>query len=398
AQPTSIHWHGIRVPNDMDGVPGVTQDATRPGELFPYSFACADAGTYWYHPHGNSSEQLGRGLWGVLVVEERHPPRADRELVWVLGDWKLKDDGKIDGDFANVQERTHEGRIGNVITVNGAPGGDVPLRRHERVRLRLLNVANARIFELGFEGHDPWLIALDGQPVPPRRLGKDKLVLGPGMRADLLLDADRADGERQPLLHYPPGDDPSPLLHFIYRDEAPLRARPLPPPTPIAANPIAAPSLARAARHDVVFSGGATPGTMPGMQMPGQVPPPPQPGAHPHGSWTINGKALFHDGHVHDHKRIEPLLTIKRGTSVVFALKNDTLFDHPIHLHGHTFRILSRNGTKLPVPALTDTILMRQQEAAEIAFVADNPGDWMLHCHILEHQESGMGAVFRVAS
>jgi len=406
AQPTTIHWHGIRVPNDMDGVPGVTQDATMPGELFPYSFVCADAGTYWYHPHGNSSEQLGRGLWGVLVVEETRPPRADRELVWVLGDWKLKDDGTIDSDFANVQERTHEGRIGNTITVNGAPGGEVSLRRNERVRVRLLNVANARIFELGFEGHDPWLIALDGQPVPPRKLGAERLVLGPGMRADLLLDADRAagagDAERQPLLHYPPGDDPAPLLRFAYRDEAPLRPRPLPPPAPLAANPIAAPVLARAERHEIVFAGGATPGMMPGMQKPGEAPPPappaPPPGAHPHGTWTVNGKALIHDGQTHSHTRISPLLTLKRGTSVVFALKNDSVFDHPIHLHGHTFRILSRNGKPLAVPPLSDTILMSQQESAEIAFVADNPGDWMLHCHILEHQESGMGAIFRVAS
>jgi FtsP/CotA-like multicopper oxidase with cupredoxin domain len=93
-----------------------------------------------------------------------------------------------------------------------------------------------------------------------------------------------------------------------------------------------------------------------------------------------------------------PMLTVKRGTPVIFALRNDTVFDHPIHLHGHTFRILSRNGKPEPVQRLTDTILMSQQESAEIAFVADNPGDWMLHCHILEHQESGMGAVFRVAS
>jgi FtsP/CotA-like multicopper oxidase with cupredoxin domain len=396
-QPSSIHWHGIRVPNDMDGVPGVTQDATMPNEVFPYSFVCADAGTYWYHPHGNSSEQLGRGLWGVLVVEETRPPEADRELIWVIGDWKLNDDGTINSDFANEQERTHEGRIGNTITVNGAPGGEIPLRRNERLRIRLLNVANARIFELGFEGHDPWLIALDGQPVPPRKLGAEKLVLGPGMRADLLLDADRADGERQPLLHYPPGEDPEALLRFTYLDQSPVRPQPLPPPAALAANPIGVPNLARAERHSVVFSGGATPGNMPGMRKPGETPPP-QTGDHPHGSWTVNGKALIHDGHAHSHARIAPLLTLRRNASVIFALKNDSVFDHPIHLHGHTFRIVSRNGKPLAVPICTDTILMTQQEEAEIAFVADNPGDWMIHCHILEHQAAGMGAIFRVSA
>lgn len=394
AQPTTIHWHGIRVPNDMDGVPNLTQHAVMPGEVFPYSFPCEDAGTYWYHPHGNSAEQLGRGLYGVLVVEEAQPPRADRELALVLSDWKLGDDGAIDPDFADLQERSHEGRIGKHITVNGAPGGLVPLRRNERVRLRLLNAANARIFELSFEGHDPWLIALDGQPVAPRKLGRDRIALGPGMRADLLLDADAAPDERHPLLHYPPGDDPAPLLRFVYSDEAPARAQPLPAPAPLAPNPIAAPALARAERHEFLFAGGA----QPGMHMP------PQPqrnadGAHPHGTWTVNGKAMIHDsGATHAHGSMTPMLTVKRGTPVIFALKNDTVFDHPIHLHGHTFRILSRNGKPEPEQRLTDTILMSQQESAEIAFVADNPGDWMLHCHILEHQEAGMGAVFRVAS
>jgi FtsP/CotA-like multicopper oxidase with cupredoxin domain len=397
-RPTTIHWHGIRVPNDMDGVPNLTQHAVMPGEVFPYSFACADAGTFWYHPHGSSAEQLGRGLYGLLIVDEARPPQADRELAFVLSDWKLKDDGVIDPDFANLQEQSHEGRIGTHVTVNGAPGGTVALDRNERVRLRLLNAANARIFEMSFEGHDPWLIALDGQPVLPRRLGTERVVIGPGMRADLLLDAAAAPDERHPLLYYPPGDDPIALLRFVYRDEAPVRARPLPPPAPLAPNPIAAPVLARAERHEFLFAGGA----QPGMHRPA----PPRPGppnegeaAHPHGTWTVNGKAMIHDsGAGHSHGTVPPMLTLKRGTHAFFILKNDTVFDHPIHLHGHTFRILSRNGKPEPTQRLTDTILLTQQETAEIAFVADNPGDWMIHCHILEHQEAGMGAVIRVAA
>jgi FtsP/CotA-like multicopper oxidase with cupredoxin domain len=399
AQPTTLHWHGIRVPNDMDGVPNLTQHAVMPGEVFPYSFICADAGTYWYHPHGNSAEQLGRGLSGMLIVDEARPPRVDREFAWVLSDWKLKDDGVVDPDFANAQERSHDGRIGTHLTVNGAPGGLVALRRNERVRLRLLNVANARIFELGFEGHDPWLIALDGQPVAPRRLGKEHLNLAPGMRADLLLDAVADPDERHPVLYYPPGEDPAAHLRFVYRDEEPLRARPLPPPAPLAPNPIATPVLARAERHTLVFAGGAQPSMHMQTQPPSETKPQ-EGGNHPHGGlWTVNGKAMVHDsGSEHSHDRIPPILTLKRGTSVVFTVKNDTVFDHPIHLHGHTFRVLSRNGKALLAPLLTDTVLLTQQETAEIAFVADNPGDWMLHCHILEHQESGMGAVFRVAS
>ncbi len=390
AEPMTIHWHGIRVPNDMDGVPNLTQDAVMPGEMFPYSFTCADAGTYWYHPHGNSAEQLGRGLYGMLIVDEMEPPQADREFALVLSDWKLDEDGSIDPDFANAQESSHDGRIGKVITVNGAPGREVALRRNERVRLRLLNAANARIFELGFDAEgsppDPWLIALDGQPVPPRRLGKEHLVLGPGMRADLLYDAVAPAKDRPPLLRYPPGDDPVPLLHFAIGSDSPVRPEPLPAPKPLAPNPIPAPDLARAERHEIVFGGGA----MPGMHRPGQL--------ERAAPWTVNGKSMISDPHTHEHGRTEPLLTLKRGTSVILALKNDTVFDHPIHLHGHTFRILSRNGKALEAPPLTDTILMSQQESSEIAFVADNPGDWMLHCHILEHQESGMAAVLRVAA
>jgi FtsP/CotA-like multicopper oxidase with cupredoxin domain len=393
-QATTIHWHGIRVPNDMDGVPDLTQHAVAPGELFPYSFVCEDAGTFWYHPHGNSAEQLGRGLSGVLVVEEKRPPRVDRELVWALSDWKLTDDGAVEPDFANAHERSHDGRIGSVVTVNGLPGGDVPLRANERVRLRLLNVANARIFELGFEGHDPWLMALDGQPMKPRRLGQERLVLGPGMRADLFLDATAGYGEGHPLLYYPPGEDPVRLLRFVYPDRPPLRAKPLPPPAALAPNPIAVPDLARAERHEILFAGGATPGmNMPRMQGQDQSN---GGAAHPHALWTVNGKSMESHAGGHDHRRIPPLLTLRRGSTALFTLKNDTVFDHPIHLHGHTFRVLSRNGKALPAPLLTDTVLMAQQDIVEIAFVADNPGDWMLHCHILEHQESGMGAVFRV--
>src|SRR5262249_27433362 len=217
----------------------------------------------------------------------------------------------------------------------------------------------------------------------PRKLGKDRLSLGPGMRADLILDATAAPDERHPLLYYPPGDDPTPLLRLVYRDHQPLRANPPPPPLPLAPNPVAAPTLAPAQRHALLFSGGARPG----MHMQAQRPPSTD-SAHPRaGVWTVNGKAMMQDaGSTFDHGRMLPTLTLKRGTSVIFELKNDSVFDHPIHLHGHTFRILSRNGKPLAVPMLTDTILMSQQESAEIAFVADNPGDWMLHCHILEHQ------------
>jgi FtsP/CotA-like multicopper oxidase with cupredoxin domain len=393
-QPTTIHWHGIRVPNDMDGVPNLTQDAVVPGELFHYSFRCADAGTYWYHPHGNSSEQLGRGLWGALIVEEAEPPRVDRDLIWLLSDWKLIGDGTIDPVFGTAHERSHNGRLGNVVTVNGAPGGEVALRRNERVRLRLLNVANARIFDIRGGALDPWLMALDGQPVPPRRLGQDQILLAPGMRADLFLDAVGDPGARIPLPHVPPGDDPVPLMYFRVEAGDPIRPRALEPPTTLPANPIARPELSRAERHEIVFAGGA----MPGMRMPGMPGAPGQDAPHPHAVWTLNGVSMPDHGTAHDDRRAPPLLTFKRGSSIVLALVNDTVFDHPIHLHGHTFRVISRNGEKVAGQPWSDTVLLQSGDKAEIAFVADNPGDWMLHCHILEHQASGMGGIVRVTA
>ena len=103
-QDTTIHWHGVRVPNAMDGAPDVTQPSIQPGESFVYEFTAPDSGTYWYHPHAHSAEQVGRGLAGPFIVEELDPPRVDRDIVWVLGDFRLKKDGSIAGGFNNPME------------------------------------------------------------------------------------------------------------------------------------------------------------------------------------------------------------------------------------------------------------------------------------------------------
>ena len=148
------------------------------------------------------------------------------------------------------------------------------------------------------------------------------------------------------------------------------------------------PDLAGAERHEVTFGGGM----MSAMS-----------GAIVHGhwrdiremmheglAWSVNGVAA--SGHVMD-----PLLTLKRGQSAVLALHNDTAWWHPIHLHGHSFRVIARNGRPTRLREWQDTVLLAPRESADIAFVADNPGDWMFHCHILEHQAGGMMAVVRIA-
>jgi FtsP/CotA-like multicopper oxidase with cupredoxin domain len=107
AEETTVHWHGIRVPNAMDGVPHLTQKPIAPGETFVYEFDCPDAGTYWYHPHQRSFEQVGRGLAGALIVEEVTPPAVDRDVTWVLGDWRLMNDASISGDFGHMRDISH---------------------------------------------------------------------------------------------------------------------------------------------------------------------------------------------------------------------------------------------------------------------------------------------------
>ena len=137
AEPTTIHWHGVRVPNAMDGVPNMTQPPVPPGGTFVYEFTPKDAGTFWFHPHIRSSEQVERGLYGVLVVEDREPPPYTQDVVWVLDDWLLGPDGQIFDKFNTPHDLAHDGRWGNVITVNGRTDTSLHLGPDERIRLRL---------------------------------------------------------------------------------------------------------------------------------------------------------------------------------------------------------------------------------------------------------------------
>ena len=152
---TTVHWHGIRLPNAMDGVPGLTQKPIRPGESFLYEFTPPDAGTFWYHPHADTLQQLGRGLAGALIVEEPEPVAVDRDLLWVIEDWRLDGEGRIAVGFGNRMEAGMSGRIGNTVTLNGRVPGPVSVKAGERLRLRLVNAALARIIGLRFEGHQP---------------------------------------------------------------------------------------------------------------------------------------------------------------------------------------------------------------------------------------------------
>ena len=167
AEDTTVHWHGIRLPIAMDGVPGISRQPIKPSEQFAYEFTPPDAGTFWYHPHADSLRQLGRGMAGALIVGEPDPPAVDRDVLWMLSDWRLTSDAQIASGFGNGMEAAMSGRVGNTVTINGRISEQEPVRAGERVRVRLVNSALARIMALRFEGHRPVIVAIDGQPCDP---------------------------------------------------------------------------------------------------------------------------------------------------------------------------------------------------------------------------------------
>jgi FtsP/CotA-like multicopper oxidase with cupredoxin domain len=383
----------------MDGVPHLTQRPIAAGETFTYEFAAVDAGTFWYHPHQRSFEQVGRGLYGPLIVEEPEPLRVDREVTWVLDDWRLTPAAEISGDFGNGHDVSHNGRVGNTVTINGRVPDSFAVRGGERLRLRLVNAANARIFGLDFAGHRPVVIALDGQPVTPHDPEGGLVVLGPAMRADVILDMTGNAGSRVSVVDRFYEGLAYRLVDLAYgetlRDHAPDWPLDLP------ANPLPEPGLSDALRHEVMFNGGMM-GGMVMQEMGGSMGAGEMGGGmmggmggmmgmmRGDGTWFVNGVAA--EGHTP-----EPMLTLEHGRSHVIAMTNATAWHHPIHLHGHAFRVISRNGTATKYGEWQDTVLMAPRERVEIAFVADNPGDWMFHCHVLEHQAGGMMGVIRVA-
>jgi FtsP/CotA-like multicopper oxidase with cupredoxin domain len=398
SEETTVHWHGIRLPHNMDGVPHLTQKPIGPGETFVYEFDAVDAGTYWYHPHQRSFEQVGRGLYGPLIIEEREPIAVDRDVTWVLDDWRLEASAAISDDFGNMRDMSHNGRIGNSVTINGRVPENFAVRKGERVRLRLINAANARIFGLDFADHDPLIVALDGQPVAPHAPTDSLVVLGPAMRCDLIIDIARPTGSRTEVIDrfYEGGEYR--LIDLVYGDTA-LRERAPDSPVALPANPLVEPDLAKATRHEVTFNGGMMGGMVmrdmdrgmgPGMDGMGPGMGDMREMMHSGKIWFINGVAST--GHVMD-----PMLTLARGESTVIAMTNVTAWHHPMHLHGHSVRVISRNGQPTRHREWQDTVLMAPKEQVDIALVADNPGDWMFHCHILEHQASGMMGVIRVS-
>ena len=372
-QPSTVHWHGVRLDNAMDGVPGLTQPRVEPGSEYLYDFEAPDAGTFWYHSHHRSWEQVARGLYGALVVEGPDEPPVDRDEVLLLDDWRLASDARIQENLGALHDRAHEGRIGNWITVNGDGAWSRRTARYERLRLRLVNAANARIFSIAAKGLEGWLMALDGQPLPkPEPL--ESLALAPGQRADLVVDV-VAEDAGEAFLASREREGSFALAAFPVRGSARgvrLAAPPPLPPNPL--SPLGNPDRAR--RLVLRMEGGAMGGLRDAvledrrlgvreLAERGKV-------------WALNGRADMPE---------RPLHSARLGETVVLEMINDTAWPHAMHLHGHHFRTVASDGGVGP---LRDTLLLNREEKSAIAFVADNPGKWLLHCHMLEHSDAGM--------
>jgi len=385
-EPTSVHWHGVRVPWRLDGVAGLTQPPILSGEHFNVDFVPPDAGTYWYHAHANTPEQVGRGLYGPLIIEEAEPLAVDRELVWLLDDWRLAPDASIVEGFDDRHDASHGGRIGNTITLNGRLRPPIRVRSGERVRLRLVNAANARQFALDFGDLPLQVVAIDGQPVRP--YAPDGLVSLPSAgRVDLVVDLLAPPSTTLEVTdHY--YNEPTVVGALALDAQAPMRNSPPDTPFDLGASALPEPALGDAIEVDIVMQGGAMGGlreatldgerrSMRDLAAAGRF-------------WALN--ELVASGY-----DTAPLIKVARGRTVMLRFQNDTAFVHPMHLHGHHVKLLSLNGRPPTRTVWHDSVPVAPDQVVEVAFVADNPGRWLLHCHVLEHHMAGMGAIVQVA-
>jgi FtsP/CotA-like multicopper oxidase with cupredoxin domain len=388
---TSIHWHGVRVPNAMDGVPYMTQMPVLPREQFTYAFSPPDPGTFFFHPHCNTVTQLGRGLAGVLIVDGDEQEPFDDDVVLVLKDWRVEKDGSF-LPFLTVEGAARSGSYGTLRTVNGKVAPRITVPAGANVRVRIVNADSTRVGDLGIGGAMASVIAIDGNAIEPFML--ETWRLGPAMRLDLALRTPDTGGESALTDYF--ASEPVTLATLVAegrrkRSDS-FAVAPLKVPS------FTEPDLANAQNRQLRLSATAVASSYP------DLPPIVLPDgrtidmmdslcATPRTLWAIDGKTWPQEGH---QNMPPPILSFARGESVRIEFLNTTPHIHPMHLHGHTFKVISTSRLARRIH-WADTVLVMPNERVQIAFVADNPGNWMLHCHIIEHQDTGMMAWFHVA-
>ena len=361
----------------MDGIAALGAPVP-PGGTFTYEFTVPDAGTFWYHPHVRSDEQVERGLYGAFVVRAANEPVVTSEHVVVLDDVLLGADGQL-APFS--EDDAMVGRQG-ITLANGrvAPIGDVAAGGLHRVRF--VNAANARYFRIALSGHTLLRIGSDaGFLTTPESV--DTLLLVPGERADVLLLATApptdTDGENSDLVWrslpyergHETGGEPARDLFTLRLAGKPIAA---PPAVPLAGAlgtvvALGAPDVTREVRlEEMMAMGGGDP-------------------HGGHGDMAMPAMFMFNGVMPPAMERFEATL----GTIEEWTLHNTTEMDHPFHLHGFRFQTVSVNGTPVAEPAWHDTVNIPAAAKIIIRTALDeHPGTWMVHCHILEHAERGM--------
>ena len=400
-EPVSIHWHGYPVPNGMDGIPGVTQDAVVPGKSFIYEFKATVPGTYWYHSHQDSVNQVDKGLYGSLIVEDPKE-QVDRDYTLVLDEWIST--GKMNTERANENQSNnqsdmsgmdhskmnmsksgmsgmdhgtmsmggHDMSMYDLFTMNGKSGDAiVPLmvKQGEKVRIRLIN-AGYLSHQMHLQGHEFKVIAMDGQPVNSPAVIQDQVIsIAPGERYDLEFIADNPGTW---LLDEHSKEDRARNMRAVIQYEGFTKQaaksdalETLPHFNLAAYGKMAETAFTLDQKYDQQVLMNLNTEMRNGEMV-----------------YTINGK-VFPD---------TDKIKVAKGDKVMVTFVNQSpTDDHPMHLHGHFFQVLSRNGQPLQgSPVVKDTLNVKPGEQYVIAFEADNPGDWMFHCHDLHHASAGM--------
>ncbi|GGX48488.1 multicopper oxidase family protein [Saccharospirillum salsuginis] len=371
-EPTTVHWHGLRVANAMDGVSGLTQAPIEPGESFDYEVMSPDAGTFWFHSHHNTIEQLARGLYGALIVSGDNEPDFEQDWPLLIDDWRLTKNGRIDPAFASLHTQAHGGRMGNVLTINHRLGPwQGRARSGDRVRLRLVNSATNRILQLRAEFPSALVLAKDGQPLTSPEPLPDVFILGPGERLDLGWLANETGqlmevSGRKPLVvarvEVEPGGEAG-----IPRYPG-VMALPVNPMPEVSADvtqtvPLKMEGGAMGRLESARYEGE----TMAFRELvdQGQV-------------WALSGQVGLPE---------EPLFRARQGETVALQLDNRTSFPHTLHWHGHHVWADDR---------WQDSLTVTRGQTKTVRMVAGGPGKWLIHCHMIDHQATGMMTWFEV--
>jgi FtsP/CotA-like multicopper oxidase with cupredoxin domain len=367
-EPTTVHWHGVRVPIEMDGVPDISQPPVNEGESFTYDFVVRDAGLYWYHPHVMSAAQVGFGLYGPLLVEDPNDGvGVDDQLTLVLSDIGFNARGELESADSGGSAGMVFGREGNYVLANGRHRPVLKARSGAPQRWRIVNASKSRFFYLDLDGQEFTVIGVDGG-IQEKPVTTDILLITAGERVDVIVTPKGKPGAPLPLramlynrgygsVEYRSVED---VLTIEFTSEAPVTAKPV-----TVTRAIEMPSTAGATPVEMVL-------TLPPMQ-------------NNKSEFRINGVPFW---------KAKPF-TSKLGEKQIWTVRNDSDWDHPYHLHGFFFHVLDEKGEPVRPLALKDTVNVPMKSTVRLLVdFNERPGEWMIHCHILDHAEGGlMGTV-----